>query len=339
MRANSDKGMGLPVFVRPNLFRRPVQHGIHELVAVGGAEALRERDRFVDGDAVGDVGLRGELEQADEEHSVLDRIEQLGLAVHPAGELGVEGLPGVPDAFDELPEILAVGFGHVLGVTELEDQVLPGAVIELPAVQGLKCEFSGDRAGAGEIVGGLGHEKRIPSITGLQVWRISRRGSRMRVAPRLARRRPRCPYSRASRSAISSAVSMDSPPLLASVVAARSSAWSTVSTVRTPKITGTPVSSATRFRPRAHSPATYSKCGVSPRMTHPKAITASQRPLAASLRATTGSSNAPGTRATRRSSAAPPCSAHEAVAPFSRLETMNSLKRAATMATLRPRAV
>ena len=38
---------------------------------------------------------------------------------------------------------------------------------------------------------------------------------------------------------------------------------------------GGPVSSATRCRPAAHSPATYSKCGVSPRITAPRQITAS----------------------------------------------------------------
>ena len=71
----------------------------------------------------------------------------------------------VPDAFDELAEVLAVGFGHVLSVTELENEVLPGAIIELPAIQGLEGELSGDRAGAGEIMGGLGHERRVPSVT------------------------------------------------------------------------------------------------------------------------------------------------------------------------------
>src|SRR3569833_4300918 len=74
-------------------------------------------------------------------------------------------------------------------------------------------------------------------------------------------------------------------------------------------------------------------------MTQPSATTASQRPLAASLRATTGSSTAPGTLAMRRSSVAPSRSSQEAEAPFRRLDTIKSLNRAATLATLRPRAV
>ena len=44
--------------------------------------------------------------------------------------------------------------------------------------------------------------------------------------------------------AISSALSIASPPLLPALVAARSSACSTDSTVNTPRATGTPVSSA-----------------------------------------------------------------------------------------------
>ena len=94
-------------------------------MAVRGAEALRQRDGLVDGDPEGDLRLRGELEKADEKHGVLDGVEQLWFAVHPTGELGVQRGAGVPDAFDEFAEVLAVGFGHVFGVAELEDQVAP----------------------------------------------------------------------------------------------------------------------------------------------------------------------------------------------------------------------
>ena len=51
----------------------------------------------------------------------------------------------------------------------------------------------------------------------------------------------------------------------------RSSAWSASSSVSTPNATGTPVSSAASWSPDAASPATKSKCGVSPRMTQPSA--------------------------------------------------------------------
>ena len=59
--------------------------------------------------------------------------------------------------------------------------------------------------------------------------------------------------------------------------------------------TGTPVSSAASWRPLAASPATYSKCGVSPRMTHPSATMQANRRVFASAVAASGSSNAPGT--------------------------------------------
>src|SRR5690242_9915098 len=85
--------------------------------------------------------------------------------------------------------------------------------------------------------------------------------------------------------------------------------------------------------PRAHSPATYSKCGVSPRITQPSAITAWYSPLAANLSAASGSSNAPGTRCTFSWSSAPPCARQARVAPSINCETRPSLKRAATMAT------
>ena len=61
-----------------------------------------------------------------------------------------------------------------------------------------------------------------------------------------------------SRRAISIAVSAASRPLLVSSGSDRSRAWSTVSVVSTPKTTGTPVSSWTRWMPAAHSPATKS---------------------------------------------------------------------------------
>ena len=48
--------------------------------------------------------------------------------------------------------------------------------------------------------------------------------------------------------------------------------------VSTPKPIGVPVASCTSMIPRAHSPATKSKCGVSPRTTTPSATRASKRP-------------------------------------------------------------
>src|SRR5436190_404097 len=102
-------------------------------------------------------------------------------------------------------------------------------------------------------------------------------------------------FGSASRSeAISSAAIAASHPLLPCLPPARSRAWSNVSVVSTPNVTGTPFRSAASRMPRAASAATKSKCGVSPRITAPRQTTASYPPGAASRSATRGISNAPG---------------------------------------------
>ena len=55
------------------------------------------------------------------------------------------------------------------------------------------------------------------------------------------------------------------------------------------------VASCTSMMPRAHSPATKSKCGVSPRTTTPSATSASKRSVSMRLRHASGSSKHPGT--------------------------------------------
>ena len=89
------------------------------------------------------------------------------------------------------------------------------------------------------------------------------------------------------------------------------SAWVVTATllaaaVITPNITGTPVSSEIFAIPFETSDATYSKCGVPPRMTTPSASTTSYLPDDAIFDATSGISNAPGTHATSTSSSATP---------------------------------
>ena len=55
--ANSDSGHALAqCLVRPQRARRPIEHRVDELVAVGGAEAFREAHRLVDGDTIGHLG-------------------------------------------------------------------------------------------------------------------------------------------------------------------------------------------------------------------------------------------------------------------------------------------
>src|SRR3954449_648479 len=99
-------------------------------------------------------------------------------------------------------------------------------------------------------------------------------------------------------SAVASAAIVASQPLSSAEPGspARSRACSSVSQVRTPLPTGLPASSATRVSPAVTASHTYSKCGVPPRMTTPRATTASWR--SASACATTGSSTAPGARTT-----------------------------------------
>src|ERR1700722_10774743 len=147
MSPNSDSGIVLlPILVllvRPKLLGSAVQHGVHEFMAVGGAEALCERNGLVNGDPEGDLGLRGELEQANQKNCVLNRVQKLRLSVHPDRELGIERLTPAPNPLHQLAEILAVRLRHVLSVAELENQVLPRAVIELPAIQCLEGELAG----------------------------------------------------------------------------------------------------------------------------------------------------------------------------------------------------
>src|SRR5438093_2538557 len=76
----------------------------------------------------------------------------------------------------------------------------------------------------------------------------------------------------------------------------RSIACSTVSTVRTPKPTGIPVSSATRCSPSLTARLMYSKCSVSPRSTHPSATIPSYFFDKAACFTAIGISKDPGTR-------------------------------------------
>ena len=84
------------------------------------------------------------------------------------------------------------------------------------------------------------------------------------------------------------------------------SACSRVLAVIRPNVVGTPLVRPTSEMPRAASPATYSKCGVSPRITQPTHTSASTPPPAASRAAACGSSKAPGTQTTRTSPARMP---------------------------------
>src|SRR6476646_17863 len=100
------------------------------------------------------------------------------------------------------------------------------------------------------------------------------------------------------RDAISSAEPAASHPLFPCSPPARDNACARSSVVRTSKMHGTPVVRPTSEMPRAASAATRSIWEVSPRITAPRQISASNRPDAARRSATIGISKAPGTQAT-----------------------------------------
>ncbi|MNR24153.1 hypothetical protein D3C85_1412170 [compost metagenome] len=109
-------------------------------------------------------------------------------------------------------------------------------------------------------------------------------------------------------------------------------ACSMESTVSTPKATGTPNSMETWARPLVHSPATYSKCGVPPRMTAPRAMMAEYSPCWATFWATSGISKAPGARMRVMSLSLTPWRTRASTAPLTRLSTTKLLKRPTTRA-------
>src|ERR1700722_296537 len=113
--------------------------------------------------------------------------------------------------------------------------VLPRAGVHLYLIECLQRQAPGKAAGsvAGRTTHARGTFARVGSLAG---------------HPQVSRRRKRL--------AISIATSAASAPLFPALPPARSMACSTVSVVNTPKATGTPVSSAMRAMPAAHSPPT-----------------------------------------------------------------------------------
>src|SRR5690606_41280069 len=123
---------------------------------------------------------------------------------------------------------------------------------EVPLVERLHTEAAGDLAG-GDTAFGLGR-RLVLAVVVVEAHLASSCASRLTI-------------SRADRAA--------SAPLLPALVPERSMACSIESTVSTPNATGMPASIDTCARPLVHSPATYSKCGVPPRITAPSAMIAS----------------------------------------------------------------
>src|SRR5579872_6829005 len=153
MRSNSVSDTP-SMLVGPDGARRPIQHRVDVFVAVGGAEAPRQGHRLADGDTVRHVLAMTELIDTDQQDRMLYGIEERRPAIRPRGQIRIERFPCAPDALDELAEVFAIRTRHVLGIAELLDQVLPGAVIELPAIERLHRELARDRALAGARAAG-----------------------------------------------------------------------------------------------------------------------------------------------------------------------------------------
>src|SRR5262245_24154793 len=81
MMSNSPSAMTSRALGLPQRRRRAVEHGVHVLVPVRGAEALAEIDRFVDHDAIRHIDAMRELEDADHHDRSLDGIELIERAV------------------------------------------------------------------------------------------------------------------------------------------------------------------------------------------------------------------------------------------------------------------
>src|SRR5690606_18246830 len=182
---------------------------------------------------------------------------------------------------------------------------------EVPLVERLHTEAAGDLAG-GDTAFGLGRRLVLAVVV---------------VEAHLA-------SSCASRLTISSADNAASTPLLPALVPERSMACSIESTVSTPKATGTPNCIETCAKPLVHSPDTYSKCGVPPRITAPKAIIAAYSLRSATFCATKGSSKAPGARITVIESLLTPWRTNVSIAPSTKLSTTKLLKRPTTSANV-----
>src|SRR4030095_14299653 len=137
---------------------------------------------------------------------------------------------------------------------------------------------------------------------------------------------------------ISTAVRPPSQPLFASLEPERSIACSTLLVVKTPKPMGIRYFEMASPIPRVTASDTYSKCGVSPRITAPKQTRASYFPLAAIRSASKGISNAPGTRITVTSFSSPPWLFSPSKAPSRNFSVMKLLNRLTIIPILIPRA-
>src|SRR5262249_3963157 len=240
-------------------FEYPVQDAIDELRRLLRAELLGDLDGLVDDDQLRRVGLVQELVDRHADDVAVDHRHAL-----------------------EAP-VVGLGHDHLVDFWE----ILEGAA------EDARGELARVRLRLLQILERVDH--RVGRIAGevVLVEHLQRQ-----LACFASRSHPHRSGLRSARHkfAISIAASAASQPLLPAPGDERAVACSAVLQGMTPKATGNCASTATRDNSLVTCAEMKSKCGVSPRRRHPRAMTASMLPAAMSLRATAGISKAPGTR-------------------------------------------
>src|SRR5688572_27683317 len=198
-----------------------IQDPVDEAAGLVGAELLRDLERLVDRHLGRHAGRPAQLEdRLPEDVAVHHRhpleLPVLRVALDQLVDLGLVALGPAHEGFGELPR---------LGIHRMPHPEVVEVRLGLPLALDV------------HLVEEL--ERELP-----------------RLAPAAHQRPAFRPRSERSQPAISSAARAASSPRLPTTPPARSHACSSVSAVITPKVTGTPVSSATRLMPCAATPHT-----------------------------------------------------------------------------------
>src|SRR5690554_1078823 len=312
--SNSPTGSAFagPQLGAAQLGRQLVEHPVDELVAVGGAEGLGQLDALVDDHPVGHVEALLQLVGGQAQDGQLHRVQIADRPVQAGREQLVDLAAVVQHTVEQLVEVRSIHTHEGVVDAELCLDLVRSLARHVPLVEGLHAQ--GTRRAARATLRRLGGRLRgVLTVVVVQAHLTSRAASRL---------------------TISSAEKAASAPLLPALVPERSMACSMESTVSTPKATGTPYSMDTWARPLVHSPATYSKWGVPPRITAPRAMMAAYSSRWATFWATRGSSKAPGARMMVMSSSRTPWRTRVSTAPLTRLSTTKLLKRPTSRANL-----
>src|SRR6185295_13303102 len=219
---------------RPQLSVDAIEKSVDEPAGLPGAELLGDLEGLVDRDLGRNLHHPHQLEHA--------LAEDIAIHHRHAVEIPVLG-----ELRDDLVDLLLM----LLGAPHQRlDEAAHLAVHRVPGPELVQVGLGAGRVLQVELVEQLGRQlARLPALA----------HQRVRAVPRRAWSQP----------AISSTARAASAPRLPTEPPARSQACSSVLAVITPKPMGTPVASPAWRMPAAVSRETYSKCGVSPRMTTP----------------------------------------------------------------------